>query len=433
MTPRGNTSGSVKGFLDVKIPARKRRSISLFRVQVWKRRCWVVVRGDRSPEDGAGRTNQLSLSVEIYTRHEGSNHPTEGTILHLDLVHRIRRAKSKSHPYAFEVCGRRGEALLYLSGQSETESQRWMAEIRNILWPPTHLEAIRRAHGSTWEVSAISVGDAGADWTSLAGLYGRLAVREANLVIKDTHNGTTRVEWPLTSVQRVCVATGGELEDEGKIFIVQTRQCHPCGEACLYFFSPELSALLEGLHEAVSELISASAADEVSLISDLSELSGALSSVVVLPPRLPDPPKMRKSTSVIDLAQIHELQPLCNVHTPPRLSSSQCNLAEEIRGEPPLPGRLLGHSRRRSMSETNLCSALTRPTRSWSLEMTTLKTPTSAKQTCPRTARPPLVPITPIALQTLECDSRRHPRRTATVDVTCRTTPPVVLSPSPIL
>lgn len=122
----------------------------------------------------------------------------------------------------------------------------------------------------------------------------------------------------------------------------------------MYFFSPELSSLLEGLHEAVSQLISSSAADDVSLISDLSELSGALSSVVVLPPRLPDPPKVRKSTSVMDLAQIHELQPLCNVHTPPRLSSSQCNLAEEIRGEPPLPGRLSGHSRRRSMSETNL-------------------------------------------------------------------------------
>ncbi|KAK8732343.1 hypothetical protein OTU49_007036, partial [Cherax quadricarinatus] len=188
MSPRGNTPGSVKGFLDVKIPARKRRSISLFRVQVWKRRCWVVVRGDRSPEDSVARTTQLSLSVEIYTRHEGSNHPTEGTILHLDLVHRIRRAKSKSHPYAFEVCGRRGEALLYLSGQSESETQRWMAEIRNILWPPTHLDAIRRTHGPTWEVSAISVGDAGSDWTSLAGLYGRLAVRDANLVIKDTHN-----------------------------------------------------------------------------------------------------------------------------------------------------------------------------------------------------------------------------------------------------
>lgn len=35
--------------------------------------------------------------------------------------------------------------------------------------------------------------------------------------------GTTRVEWPLVSVQKVYVATGGELEDEGKIFIVQTR------------------------------------------------------------------------------------------------------------------------------------------------------------------------------------------------------------------
>lgn len=47
---------------------------------------------------------------------------------------------------------------------------------------------------------------------------------DANYVfVFTTTTGTTRVEWPLTSVQRVCVATGGEMEDEGKIFIIQTR------------------------------------------------------------------------------------------------------------------------------------------------------------------------------------------------------------------
>ncbi|CAL4080301.1 unnamed protein product, partial [Meganyctiphanes norvegica] len=172
-------------------------------------------------------------------------------------------------------------------------------------------------------------------------------------LVQFLQSGTTRVEWPLTSIQRVCVATGGEIEDEGKIFIIQTRASHPCGEAFLYFFSPELSELLEGLHEAVSDLITATTTDDSSLISDLSELSGALNSVVVLPTRLPEPPKSRRATSVLDLQHIHELQSLCNIHTPPRLSSSQCNLAEEMRLDVPLPGGL-GHSRRRSMSETNL-------------------------------------------------------------------------------
>lgn len=38
-------------------------------------------------------------------------------------------------------------------------------------------------------MSAISVGEVGSDWTSLGGLYGRLAVSDANILVKDVHNG----------------------------------------------------------------------------------------------------------------------------------------------------------------------------------------------------------------------------------------------------
>ncbi|KAF2347665.1 hypothetical protein FHG87_021580, partial [Trinorchestia longiramus] len=372
----GPSKGSIKGFLDVKIPARKRKSISLFRVQVWKRRCWVVVRGDRSPADtsSAGgvatptapatptrppskqgqegttgsNSGAISLSVEIYTRHEGSNQPTEGTILHIDLVHKIRRAKSKSHPYAFEVCGRRGEALLYLSGGSETESQRWMGAMRELLWPPLHLPHINAVYPHNWPVSAISVGEEDGEWATLGGLYGRLAVSRANLIIKDVHNGSTRAEWPLTCIQRVYVSGGGELEDEGKIFIVQTRPAHPCGETYLYFYSNELGPLLDGLHDAVSGLLAkGNGGDDTSVISDLSELSGAIGSVVVLPQRLPElgaVNKVRKSTSVLNLSEVSSHKISSDLLMVP--SSKSLGTSPQH--------KMLSHCRRKSMSETNL-------------------------------------------------------------------------------
>lgn len=123
----------------------------------------------------------------------------------------------------------------------------------------------------------------------------------------------------------------------------------------------ELSELLEGLHDAVSNLINKNGEDDTSVLSDLSELSGALSSVVVLPQRLQDAnssTKIRKSTSVLDVSEL--AGPTASAVIP-RLSSSQTNLVDEGRGGSCLTlpvtstrSRLLSHIRRRSMSETNL-------------------------------------------------------------------------------
>jgi len=44
-------------------------------------------------------------------------------------------------------------------------------------------------HPRNWPVSAISIGEDEEDWAALGGLYGRLAVSRANILIKDIHNG----------------------------------------------------------------------------------------------------------------------------------------------------------------------------------------------------------------------------------------------------
>jgi len=125
---------------------------------------------------------------------------------------------------------------------------------------------------------------------------------------------------------------------------------HPCGETYLYFYSTELSSLLEGLHEAVSGLIAkenSGSRDDTSVISDLSELSGAIGSVVVLPQRLPDlgiVPKVRKSNSVLNLSEVRPNRvqtDLLMVPTSRSVSTSPQH-------------RMLSHYRRKSMSETNL-------------------------------------------------------------------------------
>ena len=127
---------------------------------------------------------------------------------------------------------------------------------------------------------------------------------------------------------------------------------HPCGEAYLYFYSSELGDLLEGLHEAVSNLINKNCGDDTSVLSDLSELSGALSSVVVLPQRMQDSnnqSKIRKSTSFLDISELNG----SHSSIAPRLSSSQSNLSGDGKNNDNNT-RLFGHFRRKSMSETNL-------------------------------------------------------------------------------
>ena len=106
--------------------------------------------------------------------------------------------------------------------------------------------------------------------------------------------------------------------------------------------------MLEGLHEAVSNLLGhGNSADTTSVISNLSELSGAIGSLMILPQRItgesPSEISRRKSTSVLNLANVG-----------PNTSRS------DLLGIPQCRTRLLTHkrnfthSRRKSMSENNL-------------------------------------------------------------------------------
>ena len=87
--------------------------------------------------------------------------------------------------------------------------------------------------------------------------------------------------------------------------------------------------------------------DNTSVISDLSELSGAIGSVVVLPQRLPElgmVPKVRKSNSVLNLSEMSSTK-----------VKSDLLMVPNSKGLMPSPhSKMLSHYRRKSMSETNL-------------------------------------------------------------------------------
>ena len=107
---------------------------------------------------------------------------------------------------------------------------------------------------------------------------------------------------------------------------------------------------MEGLHEAVSGLLAKGNngnGDDTSVISDLSELSGAIGSVVVLPQRLPElgtVSKVRKSTSVLDLSEVSSTKVRSDLLMVP--SSKSFGTSPQH--------KMLAHCRRKSMSETNL-------------------------------------------------------------------------------
>lgn len=76
---------------------------------------------------------QYVAKIEIFTDEEAYKKKQEKDTIYLENITLIRRTKSKSHPFAFEVI--EDDPVLYLSGQNETETQSWLTSLRRIFWP----------------------------------------------------------------------------------------------------------------------------------------------------------------------------------------------------------------------------------------------------------------------------------------------------------
>lgn len=124
------------GFLDAKLSGtrhvtQKVRKRSLAPWKVWKRH-WCTVK-----KLGPGLGIEIQLDYGISSGGISQNEKDNSIVVPYDAI--VYRTQSKSKQFAFGIfLNKERKPLLYLSGNSETETQRWMSNIRQLLKPRKH-------------------------------------------------------------------------------------------------------------------------------------------------------------------------------------------------------------------------------------------------------------------------------------------------------
>ncbi|XP_053986894.1 uncharacterized protein LOC128880633 [Hylaeus volcanicus] len=227
------------GFLDVKYlggkyKVHKVRKRTLAPWKVWQRH-WCSIR-----KLGPGLGVKVQLDYGISNGGNASpNDRDNSVIIPLDAI--ICRTQSRSKQFAFGIFPtKERKPLLYLAGNSETESQRWMANIRQLLRPRRHpimpgfhnISIIDNAHSKA---------------SGYTGLYGDLIASTIGIFVKDVYTGEIVKNLDWQQVNHFHLITVGRPEDVKCICVIHTTKefCGGVGE--LHVFCLEAAKLLQDL------------------------------------------------------------------------------------------------------------------------------------------------------------------------------------------
>ncbi|XP_003707156.2 uncharacterized protein LOC100875247 [Megachile rotundata] len=227
------------GFLDVKFfggksKVHKVKKRTLGPWKVWKRH-WCSIK-----RLGPG----LGVKVQLdYTISNGStmspNDKGNSIVIPLDAI--ICRTQSRSKQFAFGIFPtKERKPLLYLAGNSETETQRWMANIRQLLKP-------RRYKFDSEFYSISMVDNTHSKSSGLTGLYGDLVTNTLGVIIKDIYSGETIQSFEWKEFGQVHLSTAGRPEDVKCICVIHTTKEFRGGIGELHIFCIEATTLLQDL------------------------------------------------------------------------------------------------------------------------------------------------------------------------------------------
>lgn len=230
------------GFLDVKSTGRRyvaqrvrKKGLSLSRV--WKR-SWCSMR-----QLGPGLGLQVQFDQKLGCGHDNNaskQNEKHGSVVIPPgaVVHRI---SSRTKQFAFSVSPAVDrKPLLSLSANSETETQRWMANIRHLLKPRRH-SCVERSY----DVSIVDNEHSKA--ADLTGLYGDLIANKTGIFIRDVNTGEIVKTFKWTEFTQFHLMTAGRPEDVKRICVIHTGKEFCCGIGELYVFCLEASKLLQDL------------------------------------------------------------------------------------------------------------------------------------------------------------------------------------------
>ncbi|KAI1309098.1 hypothetical protein HDE_00319 [Halotydeus destructor] len=155
------------------------------------------------------------------------------------------RCKSKTQQYGFTMC-LKNAPLIHFASISETEAQRWMYNIRTILWPPSAFVQLERTLGSIFEVSIID--NEFSHRAGLLGAYGHLKVASKKVTLSHPQTGHVIQEWYLNTVGFKQLVQS-HAQDDGKVINMVTDSKSSTGYGNVILFCPHGRQLLDQVHE----------------------------------------------------------------------------------------------------------------------------------------------------------------------------------------
>lgn len=213
------------GYVDVKLPPSARNSSTW---KSWKRKWVDLTQLDSAP----GQACEVLLEVRA-SRNSGVQ--ARGTLS--PKTAQVFRCNSGSREFAVAVRSGQRQPMVFLAGDSETQSQEWMAALRALLWPPVPMVELENVLGFNFEASLID--DAWSGRAGLLGSYGNLSISGHKLILTHPHTEHVIQEWYLNTLLRFQVYRNKHEADHGKLLAIECGSESSTGKGVLQFYCPE--------------------------------------------------------------------------------------------------------------------------------------------------------------------------------------------------
>ncbi|XP_025411821.1 uncharacterized protein LOC112684482 isoform X2 [Sipha flava] len=161
--------------------------------------------------------------------------PSKGNIISCLAVPNnaiIYRIKSRTKAYGFGIFyagEKEQQPYIFLAGKSETESQKWMQSIRDVLKSPKYPKA-------TNEYTVSVIDNEHSKRAGLTGLYGTLSVKADEILVTDPHTGKTKVTLHWTQIQCSYLPLPAVSDDLHKVCTIRTNSKFRAGDGDLELF-----------------------------------------------------------------------------------------------------------------------------------------------------------------------------------------------------
>lgn len=218
----------LSGYLDVKISARTRRGFTPWKA--WQKQ-WCEIKRVDCIENGVELKLKSALDGNVLS------------VVRLPRSSKICRTESRTKQYSFGVftLGRNQKPLLFLSGNSEKDSQAWMSSIRKMLSIASYLPV-----GETnFHVSLVD--NSHSRTAGLMGLYGVLGTNSQEIVISDPCTGEPKITWKWYQFHQFHLQASSIASDENQICVMHTSTEFIAGPGQLYLYCKQAPQLLNYL------------------------------------------------------------------------------------------------------------------------------------------------------------------------------------------